>query len=148
MFKIDMQAIEKAAADAWLMAISANPANERAKEASELATLANLAISHGGEVSFLADWQARGWLWTDDEIERFNRRWVSFAHLGLTDAESLAESLLIRDREADDRRMCVECAHLDLGRCQRPQAAGVHAHLGELATRLQRCPAFTERVNP
>ncbi len=55
-------------------------------------------------------------------------------------AESLADRLLVRDREGDDRRMCIECRHCTSGRsCGRARAAGLsHQELGELAVMLQR----------
>lgn len=64
-------------------------------------------------------------------------------------AERLADRLLLRDREGDDRQMCVECRHCAGGRsCGRTRAAGLgHHELGELAVRLQRCPAFTPAIN-
>ena len=67
------------------------------------------------------------------------RRWLSKA-----EAELLAERLALRDLEQDDRRMCVECLHCrsDLA-CNAYRAAGVGRELGrDLATLLQRCPAF------
>lgn len=48
------------------------------------------------------------------EIDRFTARLVRFTDKGLTldDGEALADKLVTRDREADDRRLCLECTHL------------------------------------
>lgn len=59
------------------------------------------------------------------------------------DAEALAERLTHRDAD-DDRRTCVECKHFRPGPiCAAYRTAGVGRELGrDLATLLQRCPAF------
>lgn len=76
--------------------------------------------------------------WTDEEIARFMRREQAFINYGLNerDAEKLAEQLLYRDRpeEADDRRVCFECAHFAGLRCRNWQQP--------LPFVLQRCPGF------
>jgi len=58
-------------------------------------------------------------------------------------AEALAERLTQRDAD-DDRRTCVECLHCRPGlTCDAYRPAGVGRELGrDLATPLQRCPAF------
>lgn len=85
------------------------------------------------------------------EIDTFTARLSRFTDKGLslTDAEALADKLVIRDRESDDRRLCLECLHLHRGgRCGNWQRAGVamaarDAWLpGELVQRLQRCDGF------
>ncbi|HXE23004.1 MAG TPA: hypothetical protein VN617_11825 [Rhodoferax sp.] len=85
------------------------------------------------------------------EIDAFTARLARFTDkgLGLADAERLADRLVIRDRESDDRRLCLECMHLHRGgRCGNWQRAGVamtarDARLpGELVQRLQRCDGF------
>jgi hypothetical protein len=86
------------------------------------------------------------------EIDTFTARLSRFTDKGLTlaDAEALADKLLIRDRETDDRRLCLECLHLHRGgRCGNWQRAGVamattDARLpADLVRRLQRCDGFT-----
>lgn len=89
------------------------------------------------------------------EIERFMARVERFTSRGLPGrglpgwAENLADRLLVRDREGDDRRMCIECRHCTSGRsCGRARAAGLsHQELGALAVRLQRCPAFAPAIS-
>jgi hypothetical protein len=83
------------------------------------------------------------------EIDRFLRREAQFTNKGLAgdDAERLADRLVFRDRDGDDRRVCLECSHLQglgLWRCGNSDRAGVGRDLPrELAVTLQRCPGFT-----
>lgn len=62
------------------------------------------------------------------------------------DAERLADSLVSRDRDDDDRRLCLECRHLRGAgpyRCGNARAAGVHADLArDLVLTLQRCHGY------
>lgn len=48
------------------------------------------------------------------EIDTFTARLARFTDKGLTldDAEALADKLVTRDRANDNRRLCLECAHL------------------------------------
>lgn len=52
--------------------------------------------------------------WNDAEIRRFEFRVGLFKRRGLDEkrAELLADSLVGRDRDRDDRRLCLECAGL------------------------------------
>jgi len=84
------------------------------------------------------------------EIETFTGRVAVFTAKGLTstEAEALAEKLSTRDREGDDRRVCLECSHLSgwAGRrqCRGLQHAGMGGPLvsaGQVAV-LQRCDGF------
>jgi hypothetical protein len=63
------------------------------------------------------------------------------------DADHLAERLTLRDRQHDDRRLCLECAALaDNRRClvaARGRLAGADRRLEPVPTILQRCPGFT-----
>ena len=86
------------------------------------------------------------------EIDRFTARLARFTDRGviLSDAERLADLLVIRDREQDDRALCLECTHLQrAGRCGNWQAAGVAIRARdafmpvELVRQLQRCDGFT-----
>jgi hypothetical protein len=84
--------------------------------------------------------------WTDDEIATFSMREVRFRQLHRTDAEHLAERLTLRDRQADDRRMCVECRELEIsGRCaaaRRGEIPGADRRLEPVPNLLIRCEAF------
>ena len=76
--------------------------------------------------------------WTDAEIVTFEKRVARSTWLGYTDAKGRAERLLHRDRDSDDRRLCVECSHAGPGwRCGRREAF--------LLDQLQRCPMFKEK---
>jgi hypothetical protein len=76
--------------------------------------------------------------WTDAEIVTFEKRVARSTWLGYTDAKGRAEKLLHRDRDADDRRMCVECQHAGPAwRCAKREAF--------LLAQLQRCPMFKEK---
>jgi hypothetical protein len=73
----------------------------------------------------------------DRQIARMAFRIALFMKRGHTEpeAEALADRLADRDYDGDDRRMCVECAHV------RPQ---YRCEAGGAAIRglLQRCPLF------
>lgn len=101
------------------------------------------------------------WCWphssamTGREIDTMVARTSQFNSRGLPalEAELLADKLVTRDRDWDDRRLCLECAHLPgragAMRCARWQRAG----LGQagipagLALQLQRCSGFEDQ-NP
>jgi hypothetical protein len=79
------------------------------------------------------------------EIDTFTSRVLTFMRrgLGATAADDLADRLVIRDREGDDRRTCLECAYLAGRRCSMWRQAGIgDPSVGDLLTCLQRCPAF------
>lgn len=80
------------------------------------------------------------------ELDRFAGRVQQFVRRGppAQAVEALADRLVIRDRELDDRRTCLECTTYRPGRCGNHQRAGLGvADVGrEMATMLQRCPGF------
>lgn len=83
------------------------------------------------------------------EIDAFTARLARFTDEGVSydDAERLADALVSRDREGDDRRLCLECAHLQGAgrwRCGNWLLAGLDSpEIGrDLALMLQRCPGF------
>lgn len=86
--------------------------------------------------------------WDQGAIGRFTARAHQFQRRGFAeqDAEDLAERLHLRDVQADDRRMCLECRHLSGStptgwRCLSHRAARIGGELaGDLVTALQRCP--------
>lgn len=83
------------------------------------------------------------------EIDSLTARLAQFTDkgVGYDKSEQLADRLVIRDREGDDRRLCLECARLqghDRWCCSNWQAADV-ARDGlarDLVLMLQRCPGF------
>ena len=89
------------------------------------------------------------------EIDLFTARLHQFTYQGLEhkDGEALADKLVVRDREHDDRRICLECKHFaghgaESWRCGNWQAASVaigsrDAQLpAVLVVQLQRCDVF------
>jgi hypothetical protein len=93
------------------------------------------------------------------EIDTFTARLIRFTDKGLAldDGEALADQLVRRDRELDDRRLCLECTHLaghtGTWRCRSWQRAGIARQArdaglpGELVRTLQRCDGFTHSIN-
>ena len=89
------------------------------------------------------------------EIDTLTARLSHFTRRGLTELESekLADKLVLRDRESDDRRLCLECVHLagraGAMRCAQWQRAGLGAAgvPAGLHLVLQRCDGFKDQ-NP
>lgn len=77
------------------------------------------------------------------EIDTFTGRLALFTGRGLrlTDAEALADKLVIRDRVGDDRRLCLECANLSGRRCGAWHQSGIGGPSVpiDLLDVLQRC---------
>lgn len=95
------------------------------------------------------------WCWPNstplstEEIDTFTARLALFTDKGasLEDAERLADKLVTRDREGDDRRLCLECAHLHGAgrwRCGNAHRAGIGTDRppADLVKLLQRCDGF------
>lgn len=85
--------------------------------------------------------------WEDAEMEAFTARQGRFTRMGRTaDADHLAERLVLRDRQHDDRRLCLECTWLgDTGRCLAAASGripGADRRLEPVQTILQRCAGF------
>ena len=86
------------------------------------------------------------------EVDTFTARLARFTEKGVSydEAERLADALVIRDREGDDRRLCLECPHLQgfgRWRCGNWQAVDV-ARQGlarDLVLMLQRCGGCAAR---
>ena len=103
------------------------------------------------------------WCWphsqamTGREIDTFTARLHHFARRGLTepDAQRLADKLVTRDRDADDRRLCLECAHLaghaSVWGCRNWQRAAIASKARDaqlpaaLVIQLQRCDGFADQ---
>jgi hypothetical protein len=84
--------------------------------------------------------------WMEADIGKFITRRDRLLRWGWTepDAEKLAERLVQRDREQDDRVNCIDCRHYRPGRCGNHRHAGLGtSEVGrDLASLLQRCPGF------
>ena len=83
------------------------------------------------------------------EVEVFIARLARFTDKGLNldDAERMADKLVFRDRVGDERRLCLECVHLQgdgRRRCDNWKRADVAeaALAPDLVLVLQRCPGF------
>jgi len=76
------------------------------------------------------------------EVARFKKPMVLF--FGRKDAKELAQRLQRRDRDKDDRRMCVECAHFTANTsCRNHKVAEVPPMVGsDFSVMLQRCRGF------
>lgn len=100
------------------------------------------------------------WCWphsdamTGAELDTFTARVALFHDRGLrlVNAEALADRLVIRDRDGDDRRLCLECTHLSGAgpgqRCGAWRQAGIggHAVAVDLVRQPQRCPGFCPAI--
>ena len=88
------------------------------------------------------------------EIDTFMARLARFTdkRMALEAAEALADRLVARDREADARRVCVECAHLagraEAWECRNWQQAAIASKARDaqlspaLVIQPQRCDGF------
>ena len=92
---------------------------------------------------------------TGAEIDTFTVRLARFADRGLllANAERVADKLVMRDRDADDRRLCVECASFQRGeRCGNWRQAGIAIRTKDaqlsaaLMIQLQRCDGFAPQL--
>ena len=87
--------------------------------------------------------------WNDAEIDTFTAKKAWFIRMGCAtdDAEHMAERLILRDRQHDDRRLCLECAYLQgwghwhCGNWQTANVAGSGLSR-DLVFLLQRCGGF------
>lgn len=82
--------------------------------------------------------RCHGPAWSELEIQTFVARVALFMRRGMsaTDADDLAEALVLRDRDGDDRRVCIECKHGRASRC--PDGAPMSLGLPH------RCDGFKE----
>ena len=144
---IDLQVIRTRAAARMVALQTPAPANvaNRLIEAPAISHLAGLA---GGTARAAnasePDPAVIGW--TDADIARFTDRRARLMRWGWPEAEAekLADRLVQRDRDIDDRVSCTDCQHYRPGRCGNHRRAGLHApDVGrDLAALLQRCPGF------
>ena len=87
------------------------------------------------------------------ETERLTERTMLFIRRGLAtvEAEQLAFKLIDRDREMDDRRLCLECSNLSRAggwKCSNWRQADIGSLQvpTELVHLLQRCHGFTNAI--
>lgn len=138
-------------------------ANDPPHPSETMTAEGDLIPDEGDEVSTTAaiDPDSRSWLhsaaMSDAEIDSFTARlsWFTTKGLSLDDGKALIDTLVTRDREADDRRTCLECTHLGgyapTWGCRGCHAAGVafksrDAGLpGDFVRLLQRCDGFKDQ---
>lgn len=84
--------------------------------------------------------------WTAADIARFLDRRARLLRWGWaeSEAERLAERLVHRDREHDDRVSCTDCQHYRPGRCGNHRRAGLASPTvgPDLAATPQHCPGY------
>ena len=155
--------LKKGSLRGFATATPATPATDRPNIPPSVATVATVAVAIAPDnaANDLALDLDR-WAWpastamTGREIDTFTARLHTFIDKGLarTDGEALADKLVRRDREQDDRRVCLECQHFaghgaESWRCGNWQAAGIalrprDAQLpADLVVQLQRCDGFS-----
>ncbi len=124
----------------------------------------SICTDAGAEFAAPLPVDADRWCWphssamTGREIDTFNTRLLHFGAKGQSDAaEVLADRLVLRDREVDDRRLCLECAYADLNhagrlRCNNSKSARTvagwrDAQLPEvLVNHLHRCDGYADHL--
>jgi hypothetical protein len=151
-----------------LLAVSAVPivaASAMPKPLSSVLAVASPTILKKHDSSVVVTEDPDRWCWPHSsamngtEIDLFSARLHRFTDKGLTrnDGETLADKLVLRDRDQGDRRVCLECQHFaghgaGSWRCSNWQTAGVairsrDAQLpADLVVQLQRCDGFTDRL--
>ncbi len=150
---------------ARLLTVSAVPIKEGfglQERISSVSAVLSPAVLEKHDSSIAATQDPGHWCWPHSsamngaEIDSFALRLDQFTNKGLArnDREALADKLVLRDRESDDRRVCVECKHFaghgsGSWRCGNWLAAGIgigsrDAQLpADLVIQLQRCDGFT-----
>lgn len=138
-------------------AVSAKP-----EQLSSVLAVPSPAVLEKHDSSLAVTDDPNRWCWPQSsamngaEIDTFAARLHKFTDKGLSrnDGEALADKLVLRDRDQDDRRVCLECKHFaghgaGSWRCGNWQAAGIalrsrDAQLpADLVVQLQRCDGFT-----
>ena len=140
------------------------PDSPAANDAAQvLALVANSEVSKqvASPAALFADPDRWAWPYsqamTGREIDTLTARLARFNDKGLSlsDGEALADKLVTRDRDADERRMCLECVHLaghaGIWGCKNWQRAGVAVRARDarlsaaLVLQPQRCDGFKDQ---
>lgn len=98
------------------MSFRVNLQELRERASKRVATLANAATrlpDRGSQLATVATIAEHSQAWTDEDIARFVNRRDRLLRWGWAepDAERLAERLVLRDREQDERHACAECRY-------------------------------------
>lgn len=162
--------LKKGSLRGFATATPATPATHGPVNQPTVATVATVAVAKcqkqaandpAPKPDTLAIVEPDRWCWPNStamngaEIDTFTARLARLTDKGLTlnDGEALADKLVTRDRESDDRRLCLECTHLSVyavnaWRCRNWQRAGVAIRARDaqlprdLVQQLQRCDGF------
>lgn len=148
--------IKKGSLRGFATATPATSATDDPYSPPTVATVATVAVANAPkEAANDPEPNPDRWCWPASdalntaEIETFTMRLARFTGMGRDDGEALADRLVIRDREQDPRRVCMECAHLRSGHCGNWKLAGVAIRSRDsklptdMLTQLQHCDGFT-----
>ena len=147
-----------------LLAVSSMPKESilfSEKKVSSVLTVSVPADVEKADLNYAQMKDSDRWCWPHSsamngrEIDIFLIRLEHFRSLGfgLNSAENLADRLIIRDRDLDDRVMCIECKYLHGLICRNWNKAGFAikaegANLPSSFTLLpQRCDGFKPAIN-
>ena len=157
----------------WLQRLKLAPTpNADATKPTEPGYVGFVACPDGASENFAAPQQPPAneanadpdrWCWprgsamNTAEIDTFTARLARFTDKGLTldDAEALADKLVLRDRDGDHRRQCLECAHLqgvERWSCGNWKQAAIGTRAADaglahgLVVMLQHCTGFKEQA--
>ena len=147
--------IKKGSLREFATATPATPATHNPETLPTVATVA-VAIVAKDAANDQSPQDLDRWCWpasaamNSAEVDTFTVRLARFTDKGLnrSEAETLADKLVIRDREGDDRRLCLECAHVRYAaqwRCNQWRRAGLGAPgvPADLVRQPQRCDVFS-----
>lgn len=142
-----------------LLAVSAVPtvaASAMPERLSSVLAVPSPAVLEKHDFSIVATEDPDRWCWPHSsamngaEIDTFAVRLPKFTDKGLarTDGEALADKLVVRDRDLDDRRLCMECASLARRVCRAAGTArlpGTSRGMEPVRFILQRCDAYIDK---
>ena len=134
----------------------AAPPNGVTDETDKSRVVSVLAVSREGMLRAVEALRTTGFrpnglpgAWSGADIARFVDRRRRLLRWGWPEAEAqrLAERLVRRDREQDERVSCADCQYYRPGQCGNRSGAGLStAEVGrDLAGMLQRCPGHLAR---
>ena len=157
--------MKKGSLRGFATATVATTATVRSNSLPTVASVATVSVAtapkHAASNSTAISQDPDRWCWphtiamNSAEINTFKARLARFTDKGfsLEDADALASKLVTRDRDLDDRRLCLECIYLSGGErrgwgCRNWQRSGVALRSNDarlsaaLVNQLQRCDGF------
>ena len=152
--------LQKGGLKRFATAIPATFATVAPLELPKVATVATVAVANPPKPHANDSTPTTTTVMNPREQDTHTARLARFTDKGVIhdDAQLLADKLLIRDRESDDRRLCLECTHLGgygltSWRCSNWKTAGVAIRArdtqlpADLVQQLQRCDGFAHAVH-